>query len=250
MGEEANQVSQPESGSVNSESLISTNETETQSESNWFYADGVPGTGEKPEFFNDKTFKNLSEQAKSYGELRKKLGEAPDQYNLNVPEKYKDMEISEEDPLLSEFAGIAKEMNMSQDKFDKVVGLFLSNSAESSELMAKQAEEAAAEYRIEQLKEIGTDAEHQINQMNNFIGANFSEETANAIKESITDAKSFKAFNEVINKLNNRKITAQAPQESKTMSREDLVLYMADPRWQNDHNYRNKGLQMQKELYG
>ena len=65
-------------------------------ESKWMYDENTAGVGEKPEWFNEKTFKNVAEQAKSAVELRKALGErtgSPDEYAVDLKEfgeNYKD----------------------------------------------------------------------------------------------------------------------------------------------------------------
>ena len=225
------------------------NNVEATPEASWYYAEGVPGTGEKPEYFNDKTFKSLADQAKAQGELRKKLGAftgAPEEYDLNVPEGFDSESISDEDPLLVNFAEMAKEANMNQETFDKVVGLFLSNNQEGD---ARQQEINEA-YQKEQLEEIGPDYQEKINHMDQFLKNNFSESSADQFKNVITDAATMKAFMELADKMGNRKIlnAQSAPQSSYT--REDHILAMADPRFGTDRAYRMATLAKGKTVYG
>ena len=77
----------------------------------WFFDENVPGKGERPEWLKDK-YKSVSDQAKSYVELEKRLGEfrgAPkDGYDLSSVEGLSD------DPMVKHFAETFKELNLSR----------------------------------------------------------------------------------------------------------------------------------------
>jgi len=46
----------------------------TEAPASWMWGDDITGTGEKPEWFKDSKYKSVSEQAKAYTELEKRLG--------------------------------------------------------------------------------------------------------------------------------------------------------------------------------
>lgn len=116
----------------------------------WFYADGVPGTGERPAFLDTK-FKSLADQAKAYPELSKAQGKfgsyfgAPEKdYELKAPEGFEG-QFNLEDPLLKEFLPLAKEMNLSQAAFDKLVGHYVGKTAGLAESVEERSARVAGE---------------------------------------------------------------------------------------------------------
>ncbi len=101
----------------------------------WFYDENVPGTGDVPEWLKTAKYKSAIEQAKAYPELEKKFGSftgAPkDGFKFNVPEGFELAEgyKLEEDPMFAGFADWAKESNLSQEGFDKIVGLWAQHNS-------------------------------------------------------------------------------------------------------------------------
>src|SRR6185437_5786159 len=99
--------------------------TASAGNSAWLYADGVPGSGEKPDFFKSDKYTSVAEQARAYTELEKKFGGfsgAPEKYELTLEEDIKNsIELNAEDPLLKTFSDIAKSANMTQDTYNKIM---------------------------------------------------------------------------------------------------------------------------------
>jgi hypothetical protein len=77
----------------------------------WFFMDGVKGTGNRPEYFDSK-YATLADQAKAYKDLASKLGmRAPENYDLS---KFED----KIDPSNEHVVGLmtfAKQKNLGQD---------------------------------------------------------------------------------------------------------------------------------------
>jgi len=72
------------------------NGTETQSD--WFYTDGVKGNGDKPEWLADK-YKSVADKANGYSEIQKKFSNftgAPEKYDL-VIDGNEDVRFADED---------------------------------------------------------------------------------------------------------------------------------------------------------
>ena len=99
----------------------------TPSTNEWFYAEGVPGTGDKPEFLHDGTFKSISDQAKGYTDLQshyskimKGFSGAPEaDYDYSPSEALTDagFEFNGDDPYLAKFSEFARESNMNQETY-------------------------------------------------------------------------------------------------------------------------------------
>lgn len=88
----------------------------------WYYDDGKPGEGDRPEFLKAK-YKTVKEQAKAYPELEKKFGGftgAPEEYTFQGLEEA-GFKVDPTNPILQAFTKTAKEANMSQEFFNKAL---------------------------------------------------------------------------------------------------------------------------------
>lgn len=91
----------------------------------WNYSADIPGVGEKPDWFLNDKYSDVSRQAEAYVDANKKLGEfagAPkDGYNL---EKYKDI-INTENPFLNRILESSKNLNMTQGGLEEMLDHFV-----------------------------------------------------------------------------------------------------------------------------
>ena len=119
----------------------------TDQEPEWFYSDGVKGEGARPEWMTNK-YKTVADQAKGYNEIRTKLsgfvGAPEEGYNVEKFEALKDAP-----ELLNGFNDIAKELNMSQDAYEKVIGYYVENEMQQAEKMSKYVESMTPEAKEE-----------------------------------------------------------------------------------------------------
>lgn len=109
----------------------------------WFLAEGLKGDGDPPEWFNAGKYKTVADQAKAQRELEKKLGGftgAPENYELSLPEGFEG-NFDMEHPILQDFIVTAKESNMSQETFNKLLHRFVEYEATSTQTdMARERE--------------------------------------------------------------------------------------------------------------
>jgi hypothetical protein len=159
------------------ESVPQSNEPE------WFLDDSTPGQGARPEWLPPK-YKKASDVAKAYSELEKKLGAfsgAPENYDIAS------LELDENDFTLREISAVAKELNMSQEGFNKFVGRIMS-AAETQEKMQLE----------EQLKKLGPDADRQLTQYKNSLKDHFKPEEQEIVSSWIKNADDLQAFNRIM----------------------------------------------------
>lgn len=154
-------------------------------ESSWFWDEGVPGTGDKPEFLGEK-YKTVAEKAKAHSELEKRLGAAPKEYDLSKGESWIDSEYGPIQDMLE----TAKSKHVPQEVMDKMlesVGKYI------SEFTVNQEDERA---------KLGDNADERIQLLDNWTKSNFSEDTYNALSNNLRTADAIKALEEVRLKMN------------------------------------------------
>lgn len=156
-----------------SESLLDGNVTLGEGE--YFLSDGVKGTGEIPDWYNSDKFKSVAEQAKGHSELHKAFGgftgSPKDGYTL--PEG-----IEKDDALATEYTELAKELNMSQDGFDKGFKLLAAQAGVNDELTREQ-----------EMEKLGDNANERIQNVTNALKFKMGD-SYDSIKDMVTDADS------------------------------------------------------------
>jgi hypothetical protein len=171
-------------------------------EATWHYADGVAGQGDKPEWYKADKYANITEQAKAYSELEGRFGGftgAPEAFEINLSDQLKEggIEITNEDPIMSEAMNFAKEINMNQESFDKMVELYG---------MAKMSEASALEdYKANELQALGNNAEMRLDNLNAWANANLPENMIEGFQNMANSADSVKALEKLV------AMTRQAP---------------------------------------
>ena len=202
----------------------------------WYLAEGVQGTGEKPEYFLSDKYASLSEQAKAYPESQKRFGSftgAPDEYSIA-----EGVELNAEHPILESIQSFGKENNLSNEGYNNLVNVLLEN---------EKAIEADQQAQTEQVKkDLGPNANERIQNVDDFINANL--EANNDMKGLIDLAKGQPGGVELIEAfIGMTKKTGLASEQvaapMKTYSKEELnTLQFADDsygnRKMNDNAYR------------
>lgn len=202
-----------------------------QMESNWLWADGVNGDGDKPDWLQGR-YKSVADQAKAYTELEKKFGEfqgAPkDGY------KFDDFDgINPEDPLVNHFAQTFKDLNLSQNGFNRIVNEF----AEFQMNHAKQAME-------QEYKALGPNGKQQVNQVSTWIDNTFNDDVAATMKNwlmSKADVEAVQALMSIQPSSNVPTAQGYGAQQPSYESSQEVINEKTTnwSRYQEDVNYRN-----------
>lgn len=133
----------------------------------WFFAEGIPGQGARPDFLDTK-YKSMAEQAKAYKSLEKTLGAtggAPDQYDFG---EYGDI-LDTSNPNIQEFMAYAKDNRITQDAFSKTLNTFVKYSQSQQPDMSKEIEK------------LGPDANKRIETVRRWAENNLSESAIDTI---------------------------------------------------------------------
>ena len=162
----------------------------------WQWAEGVPGTGEKPEWFKEGKYKSVAEQARAYQGLESKLGKgaeilgAPEEtadtkatagYNINefVPEGLEGVEIDPEDPMLQSLLPEFRDLGLSQAAVTKVAQAWVKTMAES-----QSAAEATVQTAVREMG--GPEAVQQrFNGIRQYATANLTKDMAQGLERMI-----------------------------------------------------------------
>jgi hypothetical protein len=156
---------------------------------------------ERPEYIPEKFWDGekgearLEDAFKSYTALEQKMAgkkQAPEAYELAFDdsiEKEFVEDITADDDLVKGLMDIAKESDMSQEGFGKLMSLIV--GSEVAQL--KEMEEA----RKNELAALGEHGSKRIKEMNAWIDSNLDKDLADALKASMTSAKAVEAMEKI-----------------------------------------------------
>lgn len=167
-------------------SLVTTTETAPQpsvSEPSWYLADGIPGTGERPDYLEAK-YKTVSEQAKAYKEAQKLLGvqgPAPETYDFSEVQDH----INQDNPVIQDFIAFAKQNRLSQDAVSKSLKTWVDYN--------KSLEPNADE----EIAKLGTDGMQKVTTIQNWIKNNLSDTSVKALANLPVKADVIKMLDEM-----------------------------------------------------
>lgn len=133
---------------------------ETDAPASWMWGDELPGNGDKPEWFKDSKYKSVSEQAKAYTELEKRLGGfvgAPSE-GYQLAEDFASMS---DDPSIKAVLDIMGKNNASNEFANELIATYI--QAQQEQAQAQIANEMKllgdnADYRIKAIKEFSASA--------------------------------------------------------------------------------------------
>ncbi len=207
-----------------------TDETKTAPETvapSWFIDEGRPGEGERPSWLNEK-FKSAADLAKSYSELEKKVGTAPDEYDLSGS-RFLDQDYQPIQDLLT----LAKEKRVPKDVIDKMV-----------DSIDKYMDQFSVDYE-EEAKKLGDNASERLTVLDNWAKANLSEGSYEALTSNLKSADAIKALEELRGRMMSNNTMVPNGNESAATNvatldeiraelSANLAKYKSDPKYQKD----------------
>ena len=123
----------------------------------------MTGEGQPPEWFNNKTFKTVSEQARAYNEARKQITEYAGKLKSfsGSPESYETEDSNQGNAFVTVLKEVGKKIGLNQDGFDELLGVYnetkkLETEKEHNNLQKAQKEELKKIGGITKLKELQT----------------------------------------------------------------------------------------------
>lgn len=193
----------------------------------WFIDDGIPGVGPRPTWLNEK-FKTAADLGKSFTELEKKLGTAPEEYDFSQA-KFIDPDYAP----FQDFQQLAKDKRVPKEVMDKL-----------NDSLNKYVDEFSTN-EDEEIKKLGDNAAERLKTLDNWAKANLSQESYNALTSNLRNADSIKALEELRGKMMSS--TPQIPNgndgavhntatldDIKMELSNNLAKYKADPVYRKD----------------
>ncbi len=164
--------------------------------SEWLLAEGIPGQGERPEFFKGDKYKTVAEQAKAYKELEGRFGAftgSPEEYT--IPELSEDIknqgvEIDPDDPLIGKAMEFAKANHMNQEGFNNMVDLYAQTQ------IAEQM--ALDDLQQEEFKALGHNAETRLSNLNSWANKNMPTELFENFQKLATSADAVQTLERLV----------------------------------------------------
>lgn len=199
----------------------------------WYIDEGVPGVGQRPSWLPDK-YKSAADLAKAHGDLEKKLGFVPDDYDFSKS-KFLDPDYVP----FQEFAELAKGKRVPQEVMDKMV-----------ESMDKYMDEFTTDY-TEETKKLGDNARERLTTLDNWAKANLSEGSYEALTSNLRSADAIRALEELRGRMMDNATMVPAGNDDGKSSQAtfdeikaelndpaNLKKYKEDPKYQKDWRTR------------
>lgn len=201
-------------------------------------------------FWDEEEGPDVEGLAKAYSELRAKMSagkhKAPKDGKYEVT-SLKDKGIPEDDAMLKDFVGLAKDQGLSQEQFDQMVDLYLNHMG--------AAEEQFKTSRDTEMKKLGRNAEKIVQSTEQWLTKMQNAGTLNQSEiEAIGRASNNAAFISALHKIRASYMETDIPglemQESQKMSMTDVQSMMADPKYGKDPAYTKKVEDMVYSMFG
>lgn len=148
----------------------------------WFIDEGIAGVGERPQWLPEK-FKTAADLGKSFSELEKKLGTAPDEYD------FKSKYLDEDYVPFQELKQLAKDRRVPKDVMDKML-----------DSVDKYMDEFSIDEK-EEFKKLGDNAKERLGTLDNWAKANLSNDSYEALTGNLRNAASIRALEELRGKM-------------------------------------------------
>lgn len=205
----------------------------------------APEDEQHPEWFRKDKYKTIEDQAKAYSELEKKLGSfvgAPEEYELSLPEAVTDLSVDDLgfDDRLSAVKAVAKELNLSQDGFTKLMHAYIAADAQMNTVSVER-----------ELAALGPEAATRIQDVANFYGKSFSEDDYSVVREIARTAEGVQFLERAMQKMRNVSTIPPTVPHGDTQRTEQQWRDSVDwNRYASDKSYRDSRLADLRRIVG
>lgn len=217
-----------------------------------------PAESERPDWLLDKylaegktTEDAIKDQAKSYKELQSKLGSftgAPEEYEVSIADEIKEagFDIDSDSEMLKDAKEFAKESNMSQDGFNKMIELWAAN-----ELAVANAQKQALEESFKSLD----NAQSRINNISAWANKSLPPDLVGELDGMLTTPESVKLVERMIAMGRAAPVNPDNAAPSNTSAADVQKMQFekdehGNRRINTDPEFRKQYIKMRDEVYG
>tara|TARA_R100001369_G_scaffold1444_1_gene4914 strand:+ start:2133 stop:2891 length:759 start_codon:yes stop_codon:yes gene_type:complete len=193
---------------------------------------------ERPDYYPEKFWNDdgpdVEKLAKSYAELEKKFKsgkhKAPEKYDVSG---LSDQGLDADDPTVAVYQDWAKENGISQDAFEDLAGRVLG--------LSQQEQESVEINQRNEIQKLGKNAQEKIQMVErSLMKSSLTNSERDSLAQSLNNADSINAFVKYHQSLTNENIPIAPAVNQPDMTRADLEVAIADPRWKTDAPWRTK----------
>ncbi len=202
----------------------------------WYYDEKIKGEGTPPEWFNHKTFKNITEQARAYTEARKQITQYSEKLKAfsGAPEEYEEVENTKDNVFAVGLKELGKKIGLNQSGFNDLVNIY----NKTREIEAEKTKGILLQQQKEELKKIG--GVSKLKEMETkFIDA-FGDGAAGWLKHAIKTHDDYTNLERIIANVSSRTRLPVNSIESSVSTREQAEELIRDPRWGKDREFTKK----------
>ncbi|CAL7960044.1 hypothetical protein GAMM_130004 [Gammaproteobacteria bacterium] len=230
-----NQQSIPFSGSEQKE-LANAAREDSQALAEWYYDEKIRGNGTPPEWFNHKTFKNVTEQARAYNESQKKLTEYSERIKgfSGAPEQYEENDNAKDNVFAAGLKDTGKKIGLNQEGFNELFAVY----NKTREIEAEKEQVNQLQKQKEELKKIGGIT--KLKELETKFLDNFGANTAAWLKSSIRSYDDYVNLEGIASKLTNRTRIPTSSAETIISTRDQAEELIRDPRWGKDRDFTQR----------
>lgn len=166
--EQQSQLQEPASQNQQQAAPEATQEQST--EPDWWYDEGMPGKGPRPDYLKEKYGYVQAKQAKAYEDAEKRLGglkAAPDEYSF---EEFQE-NIDRDNDTIKNFISFAKENKLQQDQFNKILKTFVDYDKSRQPKVD------------DEIAKLGQDGMQKVNTVTNWIKNNLTPQAQKALEK-------------------------------------------------------------------
>lgn len=201
-------------------------------------------------FWDEEDGPDVEGLAKAYAELRSKMSagkhKAPKDGKYEIT-SLKDRGVNDDDPMLKDFVGLAKDQGLSQEQFDQMIDLYTNHMG--------LAEEQFKTSRESEMKKLGRNGDKIVQSTEQWLMKMQNSGTLNQNEiEAIGRASSNASFISALHKIRGSYMETDIPgldmQENQKVSMTDVQSMMADPKYGKDASYTKKVEDMVYSMYG
>lgn len=218
---------------ANDKSPQFTNENDSQEgEAEWYFDENIKGEGPRPEYLKEK-YGSIAEQAKAYNHLEKRLGGAPEQYELNISEDLvqQGYDIDLDSQGFEGFEQYARKWGFTNEMLNEGIDLYLRSFEKLSDVTPEQAQQ----HRETEMKKLGPDWGDRLKQMETRGKDALSSEEYELMKGAVDNAEMAKVMYKLMFNNQPQQIPTYKPEPEVKTNPNDVY---SDPRWNSDPKWR------------